>query len=77
MSKEVVSHIFERFYRVDSSRVRKTGGSGLGLSIVKEITNQNKGSVDIISELGKGTEVVLRFPTSKNNKDNKENNNEK
>ncbi len=77
ISKEDLKKVFERFYRVDSSRVRKTGGSGLGLSIVKEITNQNKGSVDIISELGKGTEVVLRFPTSKNNKDNKENNNEK
>ena len=77
ISKEDLKKVFERFYRVDSSRVRKTGGSGLGLSIVKEITNQNEGSVDIISELGKGTEVVLRFPTSKNNKDNKENNNEK
>jgi two-component system sensor histidine kinase VicK len=41
------------------------GGTGLGLSIAKEILDQNKGSIDIRSELGKGTEVIIRIPAKK------------
>ena len=66
ISKEDLNRIFDRFYRVDKSRVRETGisgGSGLGLSIAKEIIDQNKGRIDIKSELGKGTEVLIRIPT--------------
>ena len=44
-----------------------SGGTGLGLSIAKEIVEQNKGSIDIRSEEGKGTEVVIKIPI-KNNK---------
>ncbi len=58
-----LGRIFDRFYRVDKARSRELGGTGLGLSIAKEILNQNKGSIDIKSKVGKGTEVVIKIPT--------------
>lgn len=61
--KEDLDKIFERFYRVDKARTREMGGTGLGLSIAKEILDQNDAMIDIKSEIGKGTEVVIRIPT--------------
>ena len=63
--KEDIDKIFERFYRVVKARSRKLGGTGLGLSIAKEIIEQNNGSINIKSTLGKGTEVVIRIPVKK------------
>ena len=61
--EEEIPKVFERFYRVDKSRTREMGGTGLGIPIAKEILEQNEGKIDIKSEFGKGTEVVIRIPT--------------
>lgn len=63
--EEDLERIFDRFYRVDKARSRELGGTGLGLSIAKEILDQNKGSINIKSVVGKGTEVVIRIPARK------------
>jgi signal transduction histidine kinase len=54
--------VFERFYRVDRSRTRVTGGTGLGLSLVRHIAERSGGSVDIVSQADKGTTVTLELP---------------
>lgn len=64
--------VFERFYRVDKARTREMGGTGLGLSIAKEILDKNNSRIDIKSEYGKGTEVVIRIPTKQEEKSTEE-----
>lgn len=54
--------IFEPFYRVDTSRCRKTGGFGLGLAIVKKLVEAHGGSIEVKSEIGKGTTVIISLP---------------
>lgn len=66
--QEDLNRIYERFYRVDKARTRKSGGNGLGLSIAKEIIERNNGSIDIKSQSGKGTEVILKIPVTKGKK---------
>lgn len=55
-------HVFERFFRADRSRTPANGGVGLGLAIVKSIVELHRGSVDVTSEIGRGTRVRLQFP---------------
>lgn len=56
------AHIFERFYRVDKARSRQAGGSGLGLSIVRELVQRNFGSISVQGREEGGTRFVVRFP---------------
>jgi two-component system OmpR family sensor kinase len=62
ISKEHLPKVFERFYRSDSSRTRKYGGAGLGLSITKSIIEAHGGSIDVESEGGEGTAFKCTFP---------------
>ena len=67
LTPEQQTRVFERFYRVDQSRTRNGAeGSGLGLSIVQAIMAAHHGSVDIESELGRGTTFTLTFPIREN-----------
>ncbi|HSX13478.1 MAG TPA: ATP-binding protein [Chlamydiales bacterium] len=56
-------HIFDRFYTVDKARSRKSGGVGLGLSIVKLIIEKHLGKVSVASEIGKGSSFTLSLPS--------------
>ncbi len=54
--------MFERFYRLDSSRSRRTGGAGLGLAISREIVQLFKGTIRVGDSSGPGTLVEVRLP---------------
>ena len=62
IATEHIPHLTRRFYRTDPGRSRASGGTGLGLAIVKHIVERHRGRLDITSELGKGTRVVVRIP---------------
>ena len=62
ISAEDLPRIFERFYRVDKARSRESGGTGLGLAIVKHIVRLFDGEINVTSELGVGTKIVIAIP---------------
>lgn len=62
ISKEHLEKITDRFYRVDADRSRNSGGTGLGLAIVKNIMDHHNGSIDIKSDMNKGSTFWLIFP---------------
>ena len=62
MAPEDQARVFERFYRVDRARTRGTGGTGIGLAIVRHAAERHGGSVEVESELGKGSRFTVRLP---------------
>lgn len=67
ISDEDQKRIFDRFYRVDKARTRKSGGTGLGLAIAKEIVEAHDGNISVTSELGKCSKFFIELPIVKNN----------
>lgn len=64
IADEHLPYIFERFYRVDVSRNRQTGGAGLGLAIARALVLAQRGHISAQSELGKGTRITFSLPLS-------------
>ncbi len=62
IASEHIFKVFDRFYQVDVSRANSIKGTGLGLSIVKSIMELHNGTIDIHSEINKGTSIKLIFP---------------
>ena len=65
IAPEHLPRLFDRFYRTDTSRVKNSGGTGLGLPIVKEIAEAHRGTVTVQSEIGKGSVFTLFLPVFK------------
>jgi signal transduction histidine kinase len=61
---EDLPHIFERFYRVDKSRARATGGSGLGLTIARRLVEAHGGTITVESKLGRGSRFSFTIPVA-------------
>lgn len=62
ISPEHLPYIFDRFYRADSSLIKRKSGTGLGLSIVKSIVEAHKGKISVYSKVGEGTTFTIEFP---------------
>lgn len=62
ISPDDLPRIFDRFYRVDKARARKSGGNGIGLSLVKFLVELFGGQIEVQSTLGEGTAFTLTFP---------------
>jgi signal transduction histidine kinase len=59
---EDLPNVFERFYRVDKSRARATGGAGLGLAIAKSLVEAHGGKIEVRSQEGKGSRFSFTLP---------------
>lgn len=60
-----IPHVFDRFFQVDASDMRRTEGSGIGLALVNELVQLMKGEIAVSSKLGKGTVFTIQIPISK------------
>ena len=65
ISRDKLSKIFDRFYQVDSSHTREHEGTGIGLSLTKELVELHKGNIEVQSEEGRGTVVTIKIPLGK------------
>ncbi len=63
--KEKISKVFDRFYQVDGSHTSEQEGTGIGLSLTKELVELHKGKIEVESEEGKGTTVTISLPLGK------------
>lgn len=64
IAEEDLPFVFDRFFKADKSRSRSSGGSGLGLSIVKKIVDMHQGTITVHSEPGKGAAFTVSLPLS-------------
>ena len=62
ISQRELPHIFDRFYQVDGTATRKGEGTGIGLTLMKELVELMQGRVAVKSEIGQGTEFVIELP---------------
>lgn len=62
IKEENIPYIFERFYRIDEARSRKTGGSGLGLAISQQIVSLHQGAIEVESKVNEGTTFYIKLP---------------
>jgi len=62
IEKHEIARVFERFYRVDRARSRNSGGTGLGLAIVKHLVEAHHGRIQVESEVGVGTKMIVMIP---------------
>lgn len=65
ISSEEIDHIFDRFWRTDRARTQAPDGSGLGLSIARQIAQVHGGSVGVVSELGRGSTFTICLPSAR------------
>lgn len=64
ISRDELNKVFNKYYRTDISKKMNIAGSGLGLSIAKDIAESYGGNIEVTSELGKNTEFIISFPVS-------------
>ena len=62
IGEEHLPHIFERFYRIDKGRSKAAGGTGLGLAVVRDLTELHGGTVTVESRVKKGSTFTVRIP---------------